>query len=291
MNFQFFKNTIIILLFFLVFTPNQLKGQLEYEFVDSLFRLILLEQIDVYDENRKQLLFEDKPWMELIEIDTSVCCRWTRPKFENNIFQKGIDGIIVKFQNVIDTITYLPDRTYVQFNKRIDDDNGNFRFWKTVFLIKRNYLKNLEIQNPKVNYPKSLITPKNEFWANDQVLINGKSYQLDSCHHLYQLKVNEDFTFSQTFSNSKLECFTQSMKSDIEVGLNVGDAPEYLEILQGHYINIYEGIWKIKNDSLYLISGNKSKFLELKIKSISKKYLILETPSSEIVIKLKKNQN
>ena len=291
MNFKLFKNTIIILLFFLIFTPNQLKGQLEYEFVDSLFRLILLEQIDVYDEKRKQLLFEDKPWMELIEIDTSVCCRWTRPKFENNIFQKGIDGVIVKFQNAIDTITYLPDRTYVQFNKRIDDDNGNFRFWKTVFLIKRNYLKNFEIQNPKVNSPKSLITPKNEFWANDQVLINGKSYQLDSCHHLYQLKVNEDFTFSQSFSNSKLECFTQSMERDIEVGLNVGYVPEYLELLQGHYINIHEGIWRLKDNFLFLISRNKSDYLKFKIQSITKNDLILESPDSDILIKLKKQQD
>ena len=287
MNLQLLKDKITILFFLIIFAPIQLQGQLEYEFVDSLFQLILLEKMEVYDENKKQLLFEDEPWMELITIDTSVCCRWTRPRFENNIFQKGVDGIIVKYQNFIDTIVYLPDRSYIQFNKSIEDDNGNFKFWKTVFLIKRNDLKKLEIQDLKFSYPKNLITSQNEYWANDLILINEKNYQLDSCHFLYQLKLHENFTFSQSY-NEELECFTKKMERDVEIGSDVDFDPKYFDLLQGHFIDIDEGIWMLKNDYLYLISNNGSNFLKFKFHLKSKDELILESSNSEVIISLKK---
>ena len=159
-------------------------------------------------------------------------------------------------------------------------------FWKTIFLTKRNDFKKLEIPPLYVDFPKDLITSQNEYWTNEFISINGKNYPLDSCHFLYQLSINENFTFSQTY-NGELECFTKKMERDVEIGVEADLDSKYFNLLQGHFINIDEGFWRLKNDSLFLISKNESDFVKFRVRIKSQGELILEPPNSEIFIKLK----
>ncbi len=286
---SFIINTKFLLLIF-ISTNSQgyLFGQLNEKYVDDLFQLIITERIKVYDDELNIISLEKEQWNKLIKIDTIVNDQWTRPRFRNNIFQKGIDGVIVKTKVEVDSITFISNPRFIQFVKKEFDKNGNFLFWETIFLLKRNAIQKPGKIVSKVSFPKMIVSQKNEVWDNDLIKINEEKIHLDSCHFSYQLRLYDDFSFTQSYAKRGEKCFTKEMKNEIEVGVESDFNMKYFDQLQGHYIDLPKGIWKVRNNFLYLFSREKRDFLKFKILKISKEELILETSNSEIYIKLKK---
>ena len=250
--------------------------------VDSILTQIVLNKIEIYDTNFKVINNID---IELIPKDTVVNCLWTRPRYIDNILQSSCDGIVIDNPIIFDTLENQKNNEYIDFKYPKYDGYGNYLNDTIVFIIKRKP-QSQSLQLDKSPLIKKLI---NTEWKIDKIFDKEIEIELDSCHKVFNLKINEDFTFTQRFGDND-DCSTLSMKENKEVGVE-GDYDEFMKYhnkIQGHYLSVKKGIWKIEENNFLLIDLDEKRTLSFKIEKLNKKKLHLKFKKSDYTIKMKK---
>lgn len=280
------KLTFLLLFIFLI----KINGQENSTFVDGILIQMAKDELTIFNEEL-EIIPKEEIWNEIVWVDTVVNDMWFRPKVIDNVFRKGFDGATYRTEEILDTATYEHNPRFIKFTKRIHDDNGNFLYVRTVFLIDR-------LEEPKKKKTKKLkrrqkriLNKRKSFWTNSTVIISHKKIALDSCHSLYQLTFYKDFTFTQKYNHSNFDkCYTDDMKHDRDTGLE-GDN-EFFNLfnqLQGHYIDHPNGTWTMKNNQLILKAKGGQEFLRFEILKIKKRKLHLQPIGVNQEIILKKN--
>lgn len=185
---------------------------------------------------------------------------WTRPAFIDNFYQKGIDGVRMKWiKNFERTSSQKFGKEFIVFNIINIDEYGKYQNTKPAFLIKRfnSPIKESDIRMAEMGKLSSrkqdheiyrtILNSNNENWCNDEIIIYHIPYKFDSCQYQYTLKLNADLTFSQSY-NGNTECSTKEMFSDKGAGIE-GDMT-YAHVIQNCIINNPEGIWTIEGKKL-----------------------------------------
>jgi len=109
---------------------------------------------------------------------------------------------------------------------------------------------------------------QNTVWANSQIVSNSKQIDLDSCHKAYRLVLNENSSFEQYYGNFRFL--------------------KYYNKLQGHYLDVAQGVWVIEEDYLKLVDLNTKKVLTFSIEKLSNTELHLKAAKLDYLIKMKK---
>jgi hypothetical protein len=267
----------------LILLSNIILGQ-ENNWMDSILNRVILNEIVVYDKEFKPIKNDA---IDLIVIDTVVNCQWTRPKFVNNIFQSSFDGVLVEDQVDFDTSTNKIDSKYLDFTIQQFDENGNYLKDTIVFLVnKENYKKHDLAQD--IELVNNL---KNTYWQNDRIELGVNEIELDSCHNIFRLQLNEGFTFYQFYGNNQSDCSTYEMRKEKQVGVE-GDSEsffKYYNKTQGHYLSLLQGNWLIEKNELQLIDVQKRKALIFKIEKLNDEELHLKLKETNYRIKMKKS--
>lgn len=258
--------TLLLILHFSFFTNllNCLYAQElsieEEEYINNTLQLILENRIDIFDTNYNRI----EPLTlrtQFIIQDTIINDVWTRPRFVDNIFYDGFDGVtrLRSFPN-FDTIAFKNKDEYIAFREYIYDfQSGNFLGIKTAFIIRKNSVPK-SISESKKEFINRIINEQGQSastklignWENFEIIINDQSYQLDSCLKKYQLELKANFEFEQSFSGDTL-CYTVDMQPNIVVGVE-GDPIyfyKYSDKVQYCLIENRIGFWA--TDSKYLI--------------------------------------
>jgi len=267
----------------LLYLTNPTFAQENSNWVDSILYQIVLGQIEVFDVDFKIIRNSD---VQIIQIDTVISCLWTRPKYINNILQSSFDGIIVEDQIIFDTSTNKVNSNFINFRTRQYDENGNYLNDKTEFLISKVKLKSNK-QKTELSFLEDL---KNTIWTNQEIEVDGKKIELDSCHQIFKLRLNSGFTFQQYYGYNDSSCKTVFMDEKKEIGVE-GDLEKFLKYrdkLQGHYLTVQEGDWRIENNELRLIDRPTKKVILFEIDHINKKELYLKSKDSNYQIKMRK---
>lgn len=270
------KKSLAILI--LIYLANPVFAQENSNWINSILNQIVLNQIEVFDDDFKSIENSD---LQIIQIDTVVNCQWTRPKYINNVFQSSFDGLLIESQITFDTSTNKIDSDFIDFKVSQFDKNGNYLGDEVVFLIERK-------QKTRNQRTVSLDILKNTAWINKKIYSNGKEIELDSCHHIFKLQLNGDFTFHQYYGDNQTSCRTQFMEEEKQVGVegNVEDFIKYHDKLQGHYLTVQSGIWQTENNELRLIDRQTKKIIVFEIKNINQDELHLKSKENNYEIKM-----
>jgi len=273
------KATLIICLFL---SPNLTYSQSNQAWIDSVLTKVILNEIAIFDEHLKLIKSSE---ITLITTDTVVNCVWTRPKYINNVLQYEFDGILVEEPIALDTITNKSNSQFIDFQFQQFEPNGTFIKNQTLFSIERNPKKLLK--HPNSDYLQLL---QNTVWANSQIVSNSKQIDLDSCHKAYRLVLNENSSFEQYYGNFQPSCSTEFMEENIKVGVESNDDSflKYYNKLQGHYLDVAQGVWVIEEDYLKLVDLNTKKVLTFSIEKLSNTELHLKAAKLDYLIKMKK---
>lgn len=261
-----------------------LKAQQNSSFTDSILRLVISNQIPVFNTEFKRL---DNQKVVLVIFDTVINDQWTRPKYIDNIFHKSFDGVAIAREIIFDTAMNKTDSRYLEFNTAEYNLNGDFIGNRTVFLIRQP----IQPQIPKSIVPSALITSNGRFWQNSEIQILDEIIPLDSCHARYRLEFNKEYMFKQYYNINANECHTDEMEHKIEVGVE-GDVDEFFEYnnkLQGHYIDNPTGFWRIENGNLILTSIESKKIITYKIINLTDEEIFLGLEDNKFKVKLKKS--
>lgn len=270
------KLIIVPVLFFLV---NGIVAQENSAWVDSILNTILLNQTAVYNESFVQM---KNTSVQFARTDTSINCRWTRPKFLDNIYHSAFDGVLTYTLVHFDTSTNVADFNFIDFKTPKYDEVGNYLSDTIIFLIKKS-----DSSHGAGQQNSGLIRKlKGTRWQNNSIILNGLTIELDSCHQLFRLQFDDDFTFHQFYGNNQKICSTQSMHEEITVGLE-GDFT-YQSELQGHYSDIFEGIWQIEERQLRLINLEMKRMLIFEIEKLNSKELHLKLKGLDYRVMMKK---
>lgn len=263
-----------------------LASQENNAFVDSILSLIVHHEIPVYDE---ELLAISPLDLEIIRCDTIVCDEWTRPKYIDNVYYSAFDGALIYTKSLYDTVALTENQTYLQFVTKEYDENGNYQGTRVAFLINRNS----PVYEEENNDSSELINLNGEFWHNDSIWLKGEMIKLDSCHAEYRLHFNEDHTFQQFYSGDEERCFTQEMKNDIKLGVEMVTDDELINFeafydkVEGHYLSSQKGRWYLKEDQLILWFSER-KPLVFDLLSVRPEILILQSQDRAYKVRLRK---
>lgn len=258
----------------LVLWINHGFAQENTNWVDSILTAIILNEIEVFDNDLNVI---KNTQIQFVTKDTVVNCLWTRP-------QGSFDGIVLENSIVFDTSTNQKNNQYLDFIFPKFDANGNFQNDTIAFAIKRNNSKKINHEPLQI---ENLINTK---WEIDKILYKEKEIELDSCHEIFHLIINSDFTFTQQFGDNKTKCSTKSMNQNKEVGVE-GDYDGFIEYhnkIQGHYLSVKKGIWKIEGNNLLLIDLDEKKVLSLRIEKPKRKNIFLLLDKLGYKVKMKK---
>ena len=151
--------------------------------------------------------------------------------------------------------------TYLDFKFPKYDNNGNCLGDTIFFILKKN---NVRKENQESTQTENFTNTK---WRIDKILNKGKEIKLDSYHRIFNLRFNSDFTFIQQFGDNKYDCSTKSMDQNIEVGMEGGfrEYFEYRNKIQGHYLSVKKGVWRIEKNNIILVDIDTKKVLLLSI--------------------------
>jgi hypothetical protein len=273
---------IILIISILIFWSNIVLAQKNI-WIDSILNKVILNEIETFNTEFKPIKNHK---IGFIKTDTLCIWQWTRPKFVNNIFQPPFSGSLIRGKIKLDTLTNELDNNYLNFISQEFDRNGYYLKDTIVFLVNKRNLKNDDLKQEN-ELVKNL---KNTTWKNDRIELNGKKIELDSCHNIFRLQLNEDFTFAQFFGNNQINCATQEMEKGKEI--NVDNEKDfflkYYHKIQEHYINLQEGIWQIKDKEFNLINVNRKKIISFKIEELNDEELHLKLNESNYKIEMKK---
>lgn len=210
----------------------------------------------------------------------------TRPKFEDNIFQSSLDGGLYETQIIFDTSTNKINSNYIDFKVHQFDKEGNYLKDSIIFLIKEIESNN----NATKKDIKSANILKNTKWLNHKIKLDKKEIELDSCHDVYRLQLNEDFVFYQYHGNNQSKCITHDMNEEMEVGVEgyTEDFFKYHNKIQGHYINIQQGNWQIEKNELKLFDLYRKKVIAFEIEKLNNSELHLRLKGNKYKIIMKK---
>jgi len=263
-----------------------LASQENNAFVDSILSLIVNHEIPIYDEELQVISPLD---LEIIRCDTIVCDEWTRPKYIDNVYYSAFDGALIYTKSLYDTVAVPENQTYLQFMTKEYDENGNYQGTRVAFVVKRNS----PIYTEENNDSSELVNLKSEFWHNDSIWLEGQRIKLDSCHAEYRLQFNGDHTFQQFYSEGEKICFTQEMRNDLKLGVEMVKDDElrnfetFYDKIEGHYLSTQKGRWYLKKDQLILWSSER-KPLVFDLLSIRPGILILQSQDRAYKVRLRK---
>lgn len=228
------------------------------DYINNTLQMILENRIEIFDTNQNRI----EPLTlrnQYIVKDTVINDVWTRPRFVDNIFYAGFDGVTT-LRNLpnFDTITFKNE--YTAFREyTYDFQSGDLIASKIACLIKKNSTPK-SIPESRKDFKHRTITEQELAastklignWENFEININEIPYQLDSCLKNYQLNLKANFEFEQSFNGDTL-CYTDDMQPNIFVGVE-GDPIyfyKYSDKVQYCLIENKIGFWA--TDSKYLI--------------------------------------
>jgi hypothetical protein len=250
---------------------------------DSVLNKVILHEIVIYDQAFKPIKGHN---IKLVSTDTVVNGQWTRPRFVDNIFQPSFDGVLVERSINFDTSTHKTDANYIDFTNPHYGNNGNYLKDSIVFLVEKQGSLN-HILKQDVELLNSL---KQTTWENSSIVWNNQAIELDSCHKIFRLQLNEDFTFNQFYGNGQNQCFTFDMQEKTTVGIEGNEAlfDKYHNKLQGHYLRLEQGVWQVENNELRLVNVQQKKVLTFEIENLHDEALELKLSETNYRIKMKK---
>lgn len=242
---------------------------------DSLPDYAGLGMITAYDTLLAPMPLDSLP-NAFFNFETIVTCSWTRPAFIDNYYLTWVDGERMVFLKRFErSKSKRFGRGYILYHQLLYDDYGNFIGETPAFLIKHhpkfvdtNEIRKQELQQLLTRADdykayQQLTTNPSKSWHNLEIILNGKTYEFDSCQYEYQLKLNADLSFSQSYGGNT-ECYTAEMSH--ESGAGVEGSMEYAYTLQTCRIDHPEGIWTIVGNTLILKTKWGVPFVSLQIK-------------------------
>ncbi len=261
-----------------------LNAQENSFFVDSILHLVMTSQIPIYNARFQRL---ENHKMVFAKVDTSISDMWTRPKYVNNVYQACFDGTAGTIPFVFDTVSNKTNNGFVNFVIAERDNTGNYLKDTVWFLIDKSAIT----KTAAGGIPWELITSRHSFWQNEEIRIAGQTIELDSCHLLYRLEFNQDFTYKQYYYHNKSQCYTESMQHQINLDVQEGSPGRffsYYNKIQGHYIDNSTGRWQVNNNMLFMENRNNMRYDAYKIVKLSADELILEVEANNYQIKFRK---
>ncbi len=249
--------------------------------VDSILTKLILNEMETFDKNLKPIISSK---IELHKKEIVVNCQWTRPKYINNILQGSFDGVLVNSQITFDTSTNKKNKKYIDFKYPVFDKQGIYLNDTIAFTINRE-----GASRKKYDFRQNDILMNTE-WHIDKIVAQGIGIELDSCHKVFKLILKNDFTFVQKFESNQYSCSTLSMNEDKEVGVE-GDYEEFMiyhDKIQGHYLNMKKGIWKIVKNDFLLIDIDDKQILSFEIEKLNNEELHLVLKKMNYQLKMKK---
>ncbi len=273
------KNLLTLLIILL--GTSAVNAQENSVFVDSILNLVVNNQLTIYNKDFREI---KNSKIEIIYVDTVINCQWTRPKYIDNIFQEGFDGVIVRHPAIFYTSPNQANNNYLEFKMTIHDDNGNYIKDSTFFLIDTREIKK-EIAYKRPDHFSKL---KNTVWQNKAITLKGEKIEMDSCHILFRLALHKDLTFTQYYGQYEKSCSTEDMAEKVNVGVESAAYFEYFYKLQGHYIEMPTGIWQIEDNTLKLEIKKDQRIISFRLLKLTKDEMQLELPEYEYIITLEK---
>jgi|GEM_PF-5613457 hypothetical protein len=273
------KNLLTLLIILL--GTSAVNAQENSVFVDSILNLVVNNQLTIFNKDFREIKSSE---IKIIYTDTVINCQWTRPKYIDNIFQEGFDGVLVRHPAIFYTSPNQANNNYLEFKKTIHDDDGNYIKDSTFFLIDKREIKKKIAYKPPDHFSKL----KNTVWQNKAITLKGEKIELDSCHILFRLALHKDLTFTQYYGQYEKSCSTEDMAEKVNVGVESAAYFEYFYKLQGHYIEMPTGIWQVEDNTLKLEIKKDQRIISFRLLKLTKDEMQLELPEYEYIITLEK---
>ncbi len=260
-------------------------------YLDSIVQLAIEHKITVYDSLLQPL--EGTRLQQFYSIDTIIVSLEGRPKVIDNCFDYSAGTVAFLVNSSIqDTTEFQKNKHYIGFIHHKYADNGVFESTRNAFLVKRNTrlndsiairkqaLKRLKKNASDKALYQQILTKKNEYWTNERQEVYGKNYPLDSCHRLFQLRLNADLTFEQHYDKSLL-CHTAAMQYGKKAAHN---EDLFLRKIDSHKIKYPYGFWTIADHQLHLKTSYGVAFLAFEIEHLTSNTIVLKKEGNRIFL-------
>ena len=183
-------------------------------------------------------------------------------------------------------MTHPIDSNYLNFIKQQFDNSGYYLKDTTIFLINKSNVKHDDLTQ-ELDLINKL---QNTYWKNDKIELDDEEIELDSCHCIFRLQLNEDFTFHQFYGNKQSQCSTQEMEQEKEISIDDERAffEQYYNKIQRHYLSFQQGNWQIENNELKLVNVQKREVLAFEIEKLNNETLHLKLVETNYRIEMKR---
>lgn len=235
----------ILLIIEFLFTST-LFGQIES--LNKIYTKIVFEEIEVRD-TKGNIKTNDEIFDLFYQLDTAInCFGGFKEEFIENLYSSN-GLLVVSTENEIDTIERSDAQSEIEFTKILRDDNGELLRIEKIFNANSSLLNDLSKPidfNNSLN-DERLLTKGNGCWVVDKIIYDKAEIYLDSCHSQYRLCFKNKLLYNQDFGGN-IECETVIDEDRIKKG----GFFRYWESEVRHTILFQEGIWKTKENKLYL---------------------------------------
>lgn len=239
--------TVFLSLTFIVAT--QLSSQID--FVDELYAKINLENIHLFDSLGRNLNLST-PTSELFYLkDTSMNC-WGEPKEKFINLEYWGFGISQSIRNIkMDTATNLKhieliDYYRIFYNKYYEISDKHY-----LFSANREEIFSNDKATNSIRIDEQVVNTNDCFWILESIKLDNKSFQLDSCHTTYKLKIGNDAKYSQSYQNGLRNCdcvITQPIITEESYDLNLNERVFHKLSMSFGDISTYENKLVLTNE-------------------------------------------